>query len=302
MKNTKAFLALATSLIIVAISSCSKTNEGKPTKSSETKESTISTTKKSSFANVPTNPNNKNSAIDIPADNNYLPAIKKVIQQMNQTGSFSGKCIDNSHNIIQFQENFIGGVIICAGNINIITIVFNPERDKAGHKFQMIAKILASDHQWKLGSISEVEGTDKGLSILMDDELNKGSEKEIISALSTQIVVGTASREGNDRLEKQRAHDRAVEIRRFVNKSYGVRPKYLLNLGRFKEEKCNNKYYRDKSSASKYQRPIIIMNILREPGMPELEQKDIEKSVKKNLDSLGFGLSHQCYSNFDLGL
>jgi hypothetical protein len=52
----------------------------------------------------------------------------------------------------------------------------------------------------------------------------------------------------------------------------------------------------------KYQRPIIIMSIVREHNVIELEKKDVEKSIKKNLDSLGFGLSYQCYSNFDLGL
>jgi hypothetical protein len=203
MKNTKSFLFMVCSLVLLTISSCSKTDEVKSTNLTTKKEAATNTNNNTSAIDVPTNPNKKNSAIDISADNNYLPAIRKAIRQMNQTGSFSGKCIDNSHNIIQFQENFIGGVVICAGNINIITIVFNPERDKAGHKFQMIAKILASDHQWKLGSISEVEGTNKGLSILMNDELNKGSEKEIISELSTQIVVGTASREGNDMHQNQ---------------------------------------------------------------------------------------------------
>ena len=226
-------------------------------------------------------------------------AIKKTLQQLSQKSYFNGTCVNISSNSnIETQEFFNGGIINC-GIINYIT--WNPQKDDTGHEFQMTAKILASDHQWKIGSISEVEGTKKGLSILIENEMDKKAKSEITSEFSTQIAVGTASTEGNNTLEKERGHNRAVSIRQFITKNYGTKPKYLLNLGKFQDKKCSDEYYHETKS-TKYQRPIIIISINRQPGSSEPDKKYVEKITKKNLDSLGYGLSYRCYSDFDLVL
>jgi hypothetical protein len=46
----------------------------------------------------------------------------------------------------------------------------------------------------------------------------------LLSDFSTQIMVGTASQEGNDRSEKELAQRRAVAMREFHNKTFGKRP------------------------------------------------------------------------------
>lgn len=210
---------------------------------------------------------------------------------------FSGTCVNIGNNSgIETQEVFNGGIINC-GIVNYV--IWASEKDAKGSEFQMTAKILASNHQWKMGSTSEVEATEKGLSILMSDELNKQSEEDFKSKLSIQITVGTASIEGDKMMEKERAHQRAVSIRTFINKNYGVRSKYMLNLGKFQDEKCKKKYFHE-AKTSKYQRPIIIINIKRKPNSPELDESQVKEIIKKNLSSLGFGLSYQCYSDFDL--
>jgi hypothetical protein len=313
MKTIKILFINFFVFISIVVSSCSKDNKDQSTTTTTTtvrtniqskgKVSSLNNNDKISLGNTPSGKS--------PLDVQYIPSAEKILQKLDQKGSFAGKCMDNSHNIIQTQEVFVSGTMICVGSIinvtnniyntNYTLIFFKPETDSKGQKFQTVAKILASDHQWKIGSINEVEGTNKGLSILVADELTKKAEQELSSELSTQVVVGTASREGSDILEKERAHKRAVEIRKFITINYGVRPKYLLNMGRFKEEKCKDKYYHEGRS-TRYQRPIIIMSILRESNSPEPEQKNIEIMLKKNLDSLGFGLSYQCYSDFNLGL
>jgi hypothetical protein len=180
-------------------------------------------------------------------------------------------------------------------------VVWDREKDAKGSEFQMTAKILASNHQWKIGSTSEVEDTKEGLSILMSDELSKQSEEDLKSKLSVQVTVGSASMEGDKMTEKERAHERAVAIRKFIAKNYGVTPKYMLNLGKFQDKACEKKYFHQ-TKTSKYQRPIIIINIKREPNSSELDESQLKQVIQKNLSSLGFGLSYQCYSDFDLTL
>jgi hypothetical protein len=286
MKIKKILLLGVTCLIFSATCSCSST---KPlTESKIQGEEKIAKSK-----SVPTN----DLTPSIPVNQEDLVRVKSIQQQMIS----NGKCIDisnNSNNAIEDLQNVT--LIINCGNIMVNNFYFfKPEIDGKGHKFQMVIKILARHHQWRLASIKELEGTNQGLSILKGNELTTKAEKELVSAFSTQIVVGTASREGDAIQEKQRAYERAVEIGKFISNNYDAKPKYLLNLGRFEDGKCKDKYYHEAVS-TKFQRPVIIMSILRDDGSPEPEQKQVEKMVKNSLDSLGFGLSYQCYSNFNL--
>jgi hypothetical protein len=149
-----------------------------------------------------------------------------------------------------------------------------------------------------LGSSDSVEGTNQGLSVLIGSEFNQETEKLLLSEFSTQIMVGTASQEGNDRSQKELAQRRAVAMREFHNKTFGKRPEYLLNLGRFQKDRCD-KYY---SNTTKYQRPIIMMNVIREPDSPNPDRTELREIIKEKLESLGYGLSSTCYSDFDLSV
>jgi hypothetical protein len=286
MKIKKILLSIVVSLIVATTYSCYNTKNLTENKTQN---------KEKAPKNKPTLVNNPITSAS--ADWEDLVHAKLIAQQM----TFNGKCVDisnNSDNAIEDSPNV--KLIINCGNIMVNNFYFfKPEIDDEGHKFQMVIKILARHHQWKIGSTKELEGTDRGLSILKGNELTTKAEKELVSAFSTQIVVGTASKEGDVVTEKQRAHERAIEIGKFISKSYDAKPKYLLNLGRFEDEKCQDKYYHEAIS-TKFQRPVIIMSILRDNGTPEPEQKQVEKMVKNSLDSLGFGLSYQCYSNFSL--
>lgn len=287
------------------VSSCNKSIS---TESSTTNPKTNNSTNPKSETITPVNPlspgesphtkkdvNSRTLVDPKNAVNNSFPSLKELVQQVSTSGK-CGVAIENSD--IEVQENNKITIIINCGIINNI-IIWNPQTDEKGRKFQMVAQILASNHQWKMGSITEVEGTNKGLSILKDDDLSKEAAKILVSKASTQITIGAASTEGNDVAEIERAYGRAVEIRKFITKNYGVTPKYLLNLGRFQGKQCDSTYYHQATS-TKYQRPIVIMSLIRETGSPEPDKKYIEKIVKEKLDSLGRGLSYKCYSNFDL--
>lgn len=240
-------------------------------------------------------PVSTNTSIPVTSDSQEnLVRTKSIIQQM----IFNGTCVDVSNNSNFSIEDLKDITLII--NCGIINNYFTkPESDSKGHRFQMVIKILARHHQWKISSIKEIEGTNKGLSILKGNELTTKVEKELVSEFGTQIVVGTASKEGNVVIEKQRAYERGIEIGKFISNNYDGKPKYLLNLGRFEDEKCKDKYYHEAIS-TKFQRPVIIMSILRDNRTPEPDQKQVDKMIKKSLDSLGFGLSYQCYSSFDL--
>jgi hypothetical protein len=201
---------------------------------------------------------------------------------------------------IDMQESNVPAYVDCSNNY--ITLIYAPQIyifDGKSYKVQMVAKILASDHQWKINSTSEVEGTKKGLSILAETELGGEARKAFTSKLSTQIAIGTASIEGDDKSEYERANNRAVKIREFITQNYQRRPEYILNLGRFNSKQCEGIYY-TKATKTKYQRPIIIVSFLRESNSPEPTKEDLIPKLQENLDSLGYGLSYKCYSNFDL--
>jgi hypothetical protein len=245
------------------------------------------------------NNSNGSSTKDMNKDATTAKSSSTSKQEDTPKPYFSGTCVNISNNSgIETQEVFNGGIINC-GIVNYV--VWNREKDAEGSEFQMTAKILASNHQWKIGSTSEVEGTKEGLSILMSDELSKQSEEDLKSKLSIQVTVGSASIEGDTMTEKERAHERAISIRKFVAKNYGVTPKYMLNLGKFKNKQCEKKYFHEVKT-SKYQRPIILINIRRESNSSEPDESQLKKIIKKNLSSLGFGLSYKCYSDFDLTL
>jgi hypothetical protein len=305
MKIQKIFLLITIYFyMLTTISACKF--DSKKESNTDSKTTDVSTSKNSGTKPLVTNQNIEDTTN---SDKNNLNSIKDInevfkdaldrVRIMAEKKSGIEKCgifIDNSK--IEVQENFYGGYVDCK---TAITIIFNPQKARQGHKLQMIAKILASDHQWKIGSSSQVEGTTKGLSILIDNEIGKQAEKELESDFSTQITVGTASSEGDNISEKERAQQRAVAIRQFITSNYGTRPKYLLNLGKFQDNKCNKKYFHNTIS-TRYQRPVIIMSIIRESNSPEPDKIEIEKIVKKNLDSLGYGLSYKCYADFDLVL
>ena len=87
-------------------------------------------------------------------------------------------------------------------------------------------------------------------------------------------------------------------MREFQNKTFGKRPEYLLNLGRFQKDRCS-KYY---PNTTKFQRPIIMINVIREPNSPDPDRTDLKIIIKEKLDVLGYGLSSTCYSDFDLSV
>jgi hypothetical protein len=232
---------------------------------------------------------------------NYL-----LTSSLDNTKKFIKESVDSQQCGVNIQgsQNYVarnstGATFICQSGTNInIYIIFPWQLDKHGRKIQLTAKIISDDRQWVLGSSDRVEGTNQGLSVLIGSEFNKETEKLLLSDFSTQVMVGTASQEGNNRSEKELAQRRAVTMREFHNKTFGKRPEYLLNLGRFQKNRCD-KYY---PNTTKYQRPIIMMNVIREPNSPDPNRNELREIIKEKLESLGYGLSSTCYSDFDLSV
>jgi hypothetical protein len=114
---------------------------------------------------------------------------------------------------IDMQESNVPAYVDCS--TNYITLIYAPQIyvfDGKSYKVQMVAKILASDHQWKINSTTEVEGTTKGLSILAETELGSEARKAFTSKFSTQIAIGTASIEGDDKSEYERANNVRIQV------------------------------------------------------------------------------------------
>ena len=227
--------------------------------------------------------------------NSSLDDTKSFIQQSVDSKQ-CGVNIQGSQNYVA--RNATGATFICQSGTNINIYVIFPWQIYNGKKIQLTAKIMSGDRQWLLGSSDRVEGTNQGLSVLIGSEFNKETEKLLLSNFSTQIMVGTASEEGDNRSQKELAQRRAVAMREFQNKTFGKRPEYLLNLGRFQKDRCS-KYY---PNTTKFQRPIIMMNVIREPNSPDPDRTDLKKIIKEKLDSLSYGLSSTCYSDFDLSV
>jgi hypothetical protein len=140
--------------MLLALSSCNQlaTNSAQPQKSKDSKVQTASSkTADQSEVTLLSN----------------APPIVGTYNAPQKCGIF----IEKSN--IDMQESNVPAYVDCSSKY-YVTFIYAPQIYIFGgksYKVQMVAKILASDHQWKKNSTSEVEGTDKGLSILAETEL-----------------------------------------------------------------------------------------------------------------------------------
>lgn len=188
--------------------------------------------------------------------------------------------------------------IICG---NTLIILLPPDKNK---NFIPVVTVLSKDYQWKKGKIDEVENTNKGLGVLVEQMKQPGMQA-LLSRSRDIIAVGTASYEGENVNENERAKRRSEEILKTVRTknlipiNNDIEGFYTLNLGKYKKE-CIAKFSileNDKQIRTAYQRPIMVAVVLKRSE--NITKAEIEEELRKKLQELPQELSLECYPNFD---
>jgi hypothetical protein len=157
-------------------------------------------------------------------------------------------------------------------------------RDHAGREAQFLVAALTRDYRWREGETQYVESgpIQSVLPEYLRELADLGEAKEV-------IAVGTASQEGDRRIEVDRADRRADAIIEVLRPITGSKPLYKLNLGQHVPTSA-----RDTS----YQRRVVIIDVMVRPlGMTEADLKEAL------LDALGYEEERSFeavrYSTFD---
>lgn len=127
--------------------------------------------------------------------------------------------------------------------------------DKKGHQVDFKVVIITQEERWKLASFEEVE-TGKAIDILP----TYFSQLSLVKASKNLICIGTASQEGNQKKEAERAGRRADVIVKVLKVTLGEEGAekhiFKLNLGKFK--------VKARKEDTSYQRRVILIGTIEE--------------------------------------
>ena len=179
------------------------------------------------------------------------------------------------------------------GEFEIIPRVTGVDKNQKEAKFQFA--ILSNQYNWKYESDSQIE-----LNGVVANIYPLLSSKEMISnfrATAEIISVGTASCEGQNNLENERAYARAINLDKWLkqvlekHEDLKAKETYTLTLGKYREE-CS---LRTEQKTALQRRVIIISIIYRDK---EVNLSEALYDAMKNRPNLSFDIEN--YGDFRL--
>lgn len=164
-------------------------------------------------------------------------------------------------------------------------------RDKQDKPVQMELLVLSDEYFWIFGGLSITDRN--GLHLDLREHLASASMKNILEKSQGVVCIGTASEEGNRRLEEIRAAERADLLSHWIiDTQPDINTVYALGLGQYQKRDVPET---EKAPSSEEQRRIILINIISNP-----ENADLSTAIRNGLDSLKpLPFKLQRFSTFD---
>ena len=195
--------------------------------------------------------------------------------------------------------------------------VYAPTCTISGRKVEFRVVVFSDVYSWVFGETDRVKINGRVLDEgKFRDRLQSPALQKIMADPSKVIVVGTASCEGSEDSEEERAADRAWTLKQWVEeerpwgkgnseKQTGI--PHALSLGHWRDERDSHcKGSSSDSEETWYQRRVILMAVRMKDG-PPLANADFQSCVKQGLkddpelEKLDQLLNHYSrYSRFEL--
>ncbi len=165
--------------------------------------------------------------------------------------------------------------------------------DHKGRVVEMALLVLSDKFYWRFGGQSVINND--GQAIRLSDHLASKSLKTAIIESKGIVSIGTASEEGDLRLEEYRANKRAERLISLVLQTQPqINAIYTLSLGQYQKTGLTNE--REPGPSSNDQRRIILISITHQD--PNANLADAIKDGLSGIPGLPYELSH--FSHFDL--
>jgi eukaryotic-like serine/threonine-protein kinase len=164
--------------------------------------------------------------------------------------------------------------------------------DKRGNSAQINMAVLSDRYEWELASADRIrlKGQNQTLPIAaLKEELEKQGIFQIMENPNRIISLGTASCEGADTEEENRAMNRAKTIQeQLVKQLFQVREYRILNLGQFKRDNCQRN-----TTGTSFQRSLVIVGMRKETEgliIKDAVYNRLSKTIKNfNLNDYSLG-------------
>lgn len=150
--------------------------------------------------------------------------------------------------------------------------------------------IVSEDYTWVLGSSSAValDDTEVSEESFIHYLQSPGIQLQLEAATSGIIAVGTASKEGSQSTEIQRAHGRAVRLNSWIRRVFpGSVDRYTLTVGQYRCMRTPR--------TSPEQRKIILIAILAKD-----DEVDVQQALRDALAKDSAFPELHCYTTFEL--
>ncbi len=179
---------------------------------------------------------------------------------------------------------------------DVLYYPYLPATDRRGKSAEINMAVLSDRYEWKIGSSNEIElkapssvsprkSSNEKAAIFpisqLKQELIKQNIYDIMDNPNRIIAIGSASCEGTNEAEQDRAMNRAKTIQDNLAKQlFRVKEYRILNLGRFKRDKCN-----PNDVATSFQRRLIIIGMRKESEGLEVKEA-LYARLSKTIENL----------------
>jgi hypothetical protein len=150
----------------------------------------------------------------------------------------------------------------------VVEFVATQGTDEQGKSAKMVVSVLSKEFNWSMGSTNTVELLGKKIDYL--EYIGSDSFVQAFNECEDIVVLGMASKEGNQISEERRAYKRGLQLGVWLRQLINPKPAiYLLNIGQYRGERGID---------SSFQRRIVLICIFEKD-----ESVDIRSALYASL-------------------